>query len=124
MNHPTRTNPEYAAMAYRKALLSECVSFLKSYTALMGGEPKGKIVSEDVVRDDSEVPQEEILEFITGLQQESEGLRLEMAKFDFVKREVDDQRKRTATDKEGDGAGNQEAGAKAKPKRSRRVRAS
>ena len=74
-------------MAYRKALLGECIAHLTGYTPAMGERPKGKIVSEDIIREDSEVPQEEVQEFILELQQEAESLRLEMKKFDFVKRE-------------------------------------
>ena len=86
---PTKTNPEYAAMAYRKAILGECVTHLLRFTPAMGEEPKGRIYSEDTIRDDSEVPQDDLQDFILSLQQEAESLRLEMAKFDFVKRDHD-----------------------------------
>jgi hypothetical protein len=93
MSRPTRTNPEYAAMAYRKALLGVCVAHLTRHTGAMGEDPVGSIVSEDVVREDSLVPEEEIVDFITEMQQEQESLRLEMSRFDFVKRVDDDSSK-------------------------------
>lgn len=87
MNRPTKTNPEYAAMAYRKALLRTCVVHLTKFTGAMGEDPSGKIISEDVIREDSEVPEEDIVDFITDMQQEADTLRLEMARYELVKRE-------------------------------------
>ena len=77
----------YAHLAYRKALLAECISHLRVFTSIGGMAPKGKVTSEDVLRDDRDVPEEVILKFIIGLQQESESVSLERAKVDFVKRE-------------------------------------
>jgi hypothetical protein len=90
---PSRTNPEYAAMAYRRAIIGNCIAHLMTLTSSMGEEPKGKIISEDVVREDSVVPEDEINDYIFELKQEHESLQLEMAKFEFVKREDDDKKR-------------------------------
>ena len=121
MSRPTKTNPEYAAMAYQKALLGQCIAHLSSYTSLQG-PPQGTIITEDVVREDSEVPEEEILAYVTGLQQDFESIRLEMAKFDFVKREPNVQGKSDKANKAGGESGGQAGRAKAKPHRRRAVR--
>lgn len=85
---PTRTNPAYAALAYKKAILGEVIARLSGeYTAAMGDQPSRVIVSDDIVREDSEVPEEEIGAFIEQLQQEEESLRLQLLKFDFVRRD-------------------------------------
>lgn len=85
---PTRTNPAYAALAYRKAILGELITRLTSeYTGAMGDNPSKVILSGDLVREDSEVPEEEIGMFVEQLQQEEESLRLQLLKFDFVRRD-------------------------------------
>jgi hypothetical protein len=82
------TNPAYAALAYRRAVLGEVVSLLsREYTEQNGVPAKGVIYAEEISRSDSEVPQEEIGRFMEELQQEEESLRLELAKFDFVRRD-------------------------------------
>ena len=85
---PTRTNPAYAALAYRKAIVAELVARLQhDYTAAMGENPSRVIISDEVPKVDSEVPEEEIGMYIEELQQEEESLRLELLKFDFVRRD-------------------------------------
>ena len=89
MNTPavTRTNPAYAYLAYRKAIVGHVVAMLVKDCTSALGEPEQHISSEDVFRDEAEVPEREIHQFINELQQQEESLRLEMLKFDFVKRE-------------------------------------
>lgn len=87
MNTPSRTNPAYAYLAYRRAIVGQVVALLKKdYTSAFGGPPDNVIVSEDVFRDEAEVPEAEIHRFINELQQTEESLRLELLKFEFVKR--------------------------------------
>lgn len=83
----TRTNPAYAHLAYRKAVLGRVVQFLSDeFLARTSDEPKDVVLCEDVFRDDSEVPMGNIEEYIEELQQEEESLRLELSRFEFVKR--------------------------------------
>lgn len=87
---PQRTNPVYAQLAYRKAILGEVITFLtNTFTTAYNDEPAKTIVSEDVFREDSDVPLEDVGGYILELQQEEESLRLELAKFEFVKRGED-----------------------------------
>lgn len=82
-----RTNPAYVTLAYRKAVISETIARLMEYTSSMGTKPNRVIISDEVLREDSEVPEREIVGYIEGLQQEEESIRLEMLKFDFVRRD-------------------------------------
>ena len=83
-----RTNPAYATLAYRKAVVGHLITYLvKDYTSARGGEPAETITSEDVFREDDEVPESEIHRYIQELQQEEESTRLQMLKFDFVERQ-------------------------------------
>lgn len=85
---PTRTNPAYAALAYRKAVIAEVIERLNGeYTSAMGDNPSRVIISDDVIREDSEVPEKDIGAFVEELQQEQESLRLQLLKFDFVRRD-------------------------------------
>lgn len=84
---PIRTNPAYANLAYKKAILDHCVTLLQTeFTRAYGDdEPNQFVLSEDVFREDSQVPEEEIIEFISELQERSESIKLQMRKFTFVK---------------------------------------
>jgi len=53
--------------------------------ALGGGEPKHEVICEEVFREDSIVPEDEIQLVVEELEQEAEHLRLELAKFSFGK---------------------------------------
>lgn len=96
---PTRTNPAYAAIAYKKAILDHMVTLLQTeFTTAYGDEePNQFILSEDVFREDSQVPEEEIHEFIADLQQQSEGLRLQLKQFAFVQEHAQEQQKNAAS---------------------------
>jgi len=82
-----KTNPAYANLAYRKAIIHNIIYRLKrdcvGDSAL---PPKDTIVAEDVYAVDAEVPIEEIALFIEELVDQKEALELEMAKFEFVKK--------------------------------------
>jgi len=105
-----RTNPAYAHIAYRKAILGRTIQFLSdNFLALSADEPKDVILCEDVFREDSEVDIRSIEEYIEELQQEEESLRLELAKFDFVKK--DEHEGFRGKKKEAGGAPGQQAGA-------------
>lgn len=82
-----RTNPAYAALAYRKAIIGQVIADLTAhYTSAMGDDPKRVIICEEVLHADAEVPVEEIGMFLGELHQQEETLRLELLKFEFVRR--------------------------------------
>jgi hypothetical protein len=86
-----RTNPAYLELAYRKAITAELLDVLRSkYTPAYGDDPEKKVVCEDVFRDDSEVPQSAIEDFIGELEEREARLDLELNRFEFVKREGGD----------------------------------
>ncbi len=86
-----RTNPVYRELAHQKAIVAELIDVLRTkYTPAFGDEPDQKIVCEDVFRDDSEVPQDSIEDFIGVLSKQEADLDLELNKFEFVKREGKD----------------------------------
>ncbi len=86
-----RTNPAYLELAYRKAITAELLDVLRSkYTPAYGDDPDKKVVCEDVFRDDSEVPQSAIEDFIGELEEREARLDLQLNKFEFVKREGED----------------------------------
>lgn len=84
----SRTNPAYAELAYRKAIVGEVIQLLRNgYTAAYGDEPEKEIVSEDVFREDSTVPEGVVVDFIQDLERQEADLELELNRFEFVKRE-------------------------------------
>lgn len=110
MARPTRTNPAYAYLAYRRTVLKNTISWLTSeYVGLDGISPRSTLICEEVFRDDSEIPPEEILSFVEELQEEEARVQLELNKFDFVRKEDDVNRKAT---KAGTKGGSPEDGGK------------
>lgn len=101
MSLPTRTNPVYAQLARRRAILVHVTSLLSSdYTSAMGdAQPEKVIHAEDVFPEDNPVPEEDIQGYISELELEGEKLRLEMLKFNFVKQDETTEVKRTAKKK-------------------------
>ena len=89
MKQPTRTNPVYAKLSRRRAILGHIASLLSSdYTSVMGSdEPEKFIIAEDVFPEDNPVPEEEVQEIIHELELEADQIRLEQLKFNFVKQD-------------------------------------
>lgn len=86
MTRTNRTNPAYAFLAYRRAIIQHVTNLLvRDYTAPMNSEPNKQIYSDDVMRGDEEVPMAEIVRYVEELQQEDADLVLEMNKFEFRK---------------------------------------
>jgi len=80
----TRTNPAYAALAYRKAVVRALVNHLREdYMALSSTAPNKELYSDDVYKIDSLVPPEAIQGIVEELEQEEQCVKLEMAKFTF-----------------------------------------
>jgi hypothetical protein len=114
MTRQTRTNPVYAQLARRRAIIGHVVSLLSSdYTSSMGDEqPERVIHADDVFPEDNPVPEEDIQGYIGELELEGEQLRLEMLKFNFVKQDekTSQVRKRPAKKKTTRRKGNGKAG--------------
>lgn len=82
-----KTNPAYAHLAYRKAIYTEAIMLLRrKYLADDAGDAPCKLICEEVMLGDSEVPQEEVHQFLNELETERAGLDLEMRKFEFVRK--------------------------------------
>jgi len=102
MARPLKTNPAYAYLAYRKAILKSTINWLTSeYVGFDGVSPKGSLICEEVFRDDSEIPPEDIYSFVEELQEEESRLQLELNKFDFVRKDDDVNRKATKAGTKG-----------------------
>lgn len=84
MSQTTRTNPAYAHLAYRRAILQHVTALLlRDYIAPNGNEPNEAIYSDEVYRVDAQVPATDIGKYIEELQAEDAKLLLEMNKFEF-----------------------------------------
>lgn len=82
-----KTNPAYAALAYRKAIIHTLIYKLKrDCIGDSSNPPKEKLVSEDVFPVDGEVPVEEVALFVEELVDQKEAIELEMAKFEFTRK--------------------------------------
>jgi len=84
MANTNRTNPAYAYLAYRRAIINHVTHLLVTdYVAPSDGEPNEYIFSDDVFKTDSQVPISEIKQYLEELQVEDASLQLEMNKFEF-----------------------------------------
>lgn len=67
-----KTHPAYAQLAYRHSILAALVTELRdNYLALASDEPKKAIVCEEVFREDSVVPAEDIQTVVHELEEEA-----------------------------------------------------
>ncbi len=98
-----RTNPVYAALAYRRTVLQNTIIFLKREFVGLDAEPNKKMICEDVLHADSEVPVEEILQFVEELEQEQHTITLELSKFEFTRKGANDSKSQQAQAKGGNG---------------------
>jgi hypothetical protein len=85
-----RTNPAYAALAYRRTIIHNMIILLKREFVGLDAEPNRKMICEDVLHADSEVPAEEIIQYVEELEQEQHELTLELNKFEFTRKGGDD----------------------------------
>ena len=83
----TRTNPAYAYLAYRRAIIQELVGHLQNQYLGARGDDVCKLTSDQVFPVDAEVPLAEVEQFVAELLQKDAFLELEMAKFEFTKKE-------------------------------------
>jgi hypothetical protein len=84
-----KTNPAYAHLAYRKAILTETIALLRrKYTPDHTDDVPKRLLCEEVMHCDAEVPQEEINEFLGELEAGRAEIDLEMKKFEFVRKDA------------------------------------
>jgi hypothetical protein len=87
MTKTKQTNEAFAALAYRRSIIQEVMVYLtRKYIGSDGQDPKDHIVCEEVAHIDSAVPTEEIAEFVDELKDHEHELRLDMGKFELVRR--------------------------------------
>jgi hypothetical protein len=87
MTKTHRTNEAFAALAYRRSIIQNVVIHLsRTYLGSDGQDPKERILCEEVAQIDSFTPTEEIAEFIDELKDAEHALRLEMGKFELIRR--------------------------------------
>ena len=87
MSGPTRTNHDYAHLAYQGAIIDLVVEHLMEY--YVGNEtasPAKEIECVQLVREDSIVPLPELLHFVDDLKSRKAAIDHELSKFVFVRR--------------------------------------
>jgi len=87
MSKLIKTNPAYAALAYRKTVLSHLVTHLKRDYVGLDTDPKSTLLCEEVFQVDAQVPVEEVGYVIEDLVDEISEIQLDLDKFEFTKRE-------------------------------------
>ena len=98
MTRTIRTNEAYAAIAYRRTILRDVITYLRRQYIGADGEPKAKLVCEEVFQVDSIVPPEEVGRVVEELIDEEAGLQLELGRFEFTRK--DEQAKASRRQKE------------------------
>ena len=91
-----RTNPAYAALAYRRTIIHNAIIMLKREFVGMDSDPNKKMLCEDVLAVDSEVPAEEIAQYVEELEQEHHSLTLELGKFEFTRKNQNEPKQQQA----------------------------
>lgn len=85
----TRTNPAYAALAWRRTIIHQTITYLKREYVGVDEDPKQKMICEEVLAADSVVPIEEVANYLQELEREKHELTLELGKFEFTRRNND-----------------------------------
>lgn len=76
---------DYARLAYRRSIVASVQRFLHEH--LSSETPATKeLICEEVLAADREVPPEAFLEYIEELQQQEQGIRLQLAQYEFVRK--------------------------------------
>ena len=84
-----RTNPAYAALAYRRTIIHQTITYLKREYVGVDEDPKQKLICEEVLAAEAEVPVEEVATYLQELEREKHELTLELGKFEFTRRDND-----------------------------------
>ena len=85
---PTRTNPAYAHLAYQGSIIDQVVEdILERYVGNDAVVPPKDIVCSMLVQEDSIVPSDELLHFVSRLKNYKVSLDNELTRFEFVRRD-------------------------------------
>ena len=95
----TRTNPAYAALAYRRTIIHNAIILLKREFIGVDSDPNKKMLCEEVLTVDSEVPVEEVAQYVEELEQEHHSLTLELGKFEFTRKNQNESKQQQAQKK-------------------------
>lgn len=83
----SKTNPAYAHLAHQHAIVSHTIALMQErYLGTDAQDPQDVMYCEGLPRDDSEVPEDEILLFVRDLQHKRLEIERQMQMFDFVSR--------------------------------------
>jgi len=86
MTYETRTNPAYAFLAYRRAILEHTINhLLEDAIGVEGDAPMVQLVSPLVFREDERVPKDDIVAFVQELEEQLAEVKTQMGKFMFVR---------------------------------------
>jgi hypothetical protein len=86
MTKPIKTNPQYAALAYRRTILHEVIMYLKRKYVGLDDDPKDQLICEEVLHVDRVIPPDEVDSYVSELEAEEEHLRLELNKYEFSRK--------------------------------------
>jgi hypothetical protein len=89
-----RTNPAYASLAYRRTIIHQTITYLKREYVGVDEDPKQKLICEEVLAADAEVPIEEVATYLQELEREKHELTLELGKFEFTRRDDESTKQR------------------------------
>jgi len=117
MANTNRTNPAYAYLAYRRAIINHVTHLLVTdYVAPTDGEANESIFSDDVFKTDSQVPISEVKQYLEELQIEDARLQLEMNKFEFRAADPPEDKKGQTDESQGTKRNEGAAASSAKPR--------
>lgn len=94
MTRTIKTDEAYAAIAYRKTIIHDLITYLHRQYVGVDSDPKCKLICEDVFQIDSIVPVEEVIRVIEDLTEEDARLKLELDKFEFTRKDNDKPKER------------------------------
>jgi hypothetical protein len=109
MTNTIKTNPAYAAIAYRRTIVREMITHLRRQYVGMDGEPKAQLICEEVFQVDAVVPPEEVNRVVEELVDEEAELNLELSRFEFTRKDESAQGRKNKTAKAGRGKGRKKA---------------
>lgn len=85
MSKPLRTNPAYAHLAYRKAILNRTITFIRrTYLGDELTDPKEVLICEEVFPQDAQIPQEAFQHYLEELNEEAAAINVELSKFQLI----------------------------------------
>lgn len=93
MTKTIKTNPQYAALAYRRTILHDVIMYLKRRYVGLDDDPKDQLICEEVFHMDRVTPPDEIDSYVLELEAEEEQLRLELNKYEFSRKDYEPKQK-------------------------------